>query len=48
MLPSLVTFQVDIKELRYAYEVSLPLLLQLNGITSVHTSDGHPKVGTLG
>lgn len=47
MLPSLLIFQVDIKEMRYAYEISVPLVLQLNDITSVHTSDHHPKVGTL-
>ncbi|GFG29557.1 hypothetical protein Cfor_12374 [Coptotermes formosanus] len=35
--------KVDIKEMRYAYEISVPLVLQLNDITSVHTSDHHPK-----
>ena len=45
MVPSLLTFQVDIKEMRYAYEISVPLLLQLNDVTSVHTTDKHPKVG---
>jgi len=46
MVPSQLTFQVDIKQLRYAYEISVPLLLQLKDITSVHTTDKHPKVGT--
>jgi hypothetical protein len=46
MVPSLLTFQVDIKEMRYAYEISVPLVLQLNDVSSVHTADKHPKVGT--
>jgi len=46
MVPSLLTFQVDLKEMRYAYEISIPILLQLNDITSVHSPDKHPKVGT--
>jgi len=44
-MPSLLTFQVDIKEMKYAYEVSVPFILELNDITSVHTTDKHPKVG---
>lgn len=35
--------KVDIKEMRYAYQMSVPLVLQLNDITSVHTPDNHPK-----
>jgi len=45
-MPSLLTFQVDIKEMKYAYEITVPLILQLNDITSVHTTEKHPKVGT--
>lgn len=35
--------KVDIKEMKYAYEVSVPFILELNDITSVHTTEKHPK-----
>jgi hypothetical protein len=45
MVPSLLTFQVDIKEMKYAYEISVAPIFHLN-VTSVHTSDNFLKVGT--
>jgi hypothetical protein len=44
MESSLLMFQVDITEMRHANALSGPIIIQLDGITSVHRNDIHPKV----
>ncbi|XP_023721734.1 fatty-acid amide hydrolase 2 [Cryptotermes secundus] len=40
---AIVAQKVDIKEMRHANALSGPIIIQLNGITSVHRTDVHPK-----
>ncbi|KAJ9578414.1 hypothetical protein L9F63_005363, partial [Diploptera punctata] len=35
--------KVNLKQFKYACDISLPLILNLNGVTSLHRNDAHPK-----